>query len=56
MLVVLGPAGARVTVRPVTPEARGLDTPVVVGFRPGYRYRLQLWNLPDEPNRVVRVR
>ena len=42
----VGPDGSRITVRPGTPEARMLDTPTVVGFRPGYGYRLQLGNLP----------
>ena len=36
-----------------TPEARALPTPAVAGFRPGYGYRLQLTNLPEEPGRSL---
>jgi len=50
---VVAPGAARVTVRPATPEARILPTPTVIGFRPGYRYRLQISNLPEEPTRIV---
>lgn len=50
---VVGPAGMQVTVRPATPEPRTLPTPTVIGFRPGYRYRLQLSNFPEQPGRVV---
>jgi uncharacterized repeat protein (TIGR01451 family) len=50
---IVGPAGSLVTVRPATPEARGVASPAVIGFRPGYRYRFQLSNLPDEPGRVI---
>jgi uncharacterized repeat protein (TIGR01451 family) len=50
---VIGPAGMQVTVRPATPEARIFPTPTVIGFRPGYRYRLQISNLPEQPGRVV---
>src|SRR5437764_3455409 len=50
---VVGPEGAQVTVRPATPEARIYPAPVAVGLRPGYRYRLQVSNLPDDPRRVI---
>jgi uncharacterized repeat protein (TIGR01451 family) len=50
---VVGPDGMQVTFRPGTPEARMFPAPAVAGFRPGYGYRLQLGNLPDEPGRVL---
>jgi uncharacterized repeat protein (TIGR01451 family) len=50
---VVGPAGTKVTFRPGTPEARTVTAPAVAGFRPGYGYRLQLTDLPDEPDRAL---
>ena len=50
---VVVPEGTRVVFRPGTPEARTLAAPAVAGFRPGYGYRLQLGNLPDQPGRVL---
>jgi uncharacterized repeat protein (TIGR01451 family) len=49
----VGPEGVRVTVRPGSPEARTFDAPTVAGFRPGYGYRLQLSNIPEQPGRVL---
>jgi uncharacterized repeat protein (TIGR01451 family) len=50
---VVAPEGTQVVFRPATPEARSMATPAVAGFRPGYAYRIQLANLPDQPGRVV---
>ncbi|HXD89144.1 MAG TPA: hypothetical protein VN641_21815 [Urbifossiella sp.] len=46
---VLAPQGVRVAFYPGSPLARLHDTPAVVGLRPGYRYRLELSNLPYHP-------
>jgi uncharacterized repeat protein (TIGR01451 family) len=50
---VVAPEGARVVFRPGTPEARAFAAPAVAGFRPGYGYRLQLGDLPDQPGRIL---
>lgn len=50
---VLAPQGVRVTAYPGTPGARMFDAPSVFGLRPGYRYRLELSNLPYHPGRVL---
>src|SRR5687768_10886111 len=50
---VVGPAGASVTFRPGTPEARTFPTPAVAGFRPGYGYRLHLSGLPTAPDQPL---
>src|SRR5947209_10958819 len=50
---VVAPDGTRVVFRPGTPEARSMATPAVAGFRPGYGYRIQLTDLPDQAGRVV---
>ena len=39
--------------RPGTPEARAFAAPAIAGFRPGYGYRIQLGNLPEQPGRVL---
>ena len=44
---VLGPAGMKVTFHPGSPLARTFETPVDVGVRPGYLYRLELSGLPQ---------
>lgn len=46
---VMVPAGVKVTVLPGAPQAKSFDAQVVVGFRPGYAYRLELSNLPGYP-------
>jgi uncharacterized repeat protein (TIGR01451 family) len=50
---VVAPEGTKVVFRPGTPESRVLATPAVAGFRPGYGYRIQLTELPDQPGRVL---
>ena len=50
---VLAPAGVKVTVLPGSPAATTLATPTVVGFRPGYVYRLALTDLPGHPGRAL---
>lgn len=46
---VMGPAGMKVTFYPGTPAERTLDTPALVGVRPGYVYRVAL-SVPQAPN------
>src|SRR5262249_24235566 len=48
-----GPIGARVTVHSGVALPRELQTPVAVGYRPGYIYRFALSQLPDAPNAVL---
>ncbi|HEV3081017.1 MAG TPA: DUF11 domain-containing protein [Gemmataceae bacterium] len=43
------PAATQVTVYPGGPGGRQYTGPVVVGFRPGYIYRVKLANLVDHP-------
>ncbi|MDB5312340.1 MAG: hypothetical protein JWO38_6542 [Gemmataceae bacterium] len=50
---VLAPKGVRVTIYPGSPLARMYDAPAVIGFRPGYVYRLELANLPYHPGKVL---
>lgn len=50
---VLAPKGVRVAVHAGSPLARMYDTPVVMGFRPGYVYKLELSNLPYHPGRML---
>ncbi len=50
---VIAPKGVRVTVYPGSPIARLYETPSVLGFRPGYTYRLELSNLPYFPGRTL---
>ena len=50
---ILAPPGVRVTAYPGSPIARLLDTPAVLGFRPGYIYRLELSNLPYHPGTTL---
>jgi uncharacterized repeat protein (TIGR01451 family) len=42
-----GPAGMTVTVYRGGPQGEMLNTPCVIGFRPGYRYRIALGGLPE---------
>jgi uncharacterized repeat protein (TIGR01451 family) len=44
-----GPPGLRTTFYQGQPRGRSFDTPVVVGMRPGYLYRIELSNLPGRP-------
>lgn len=44
-----GGPGLRVTFYQGRPRGRAFDAPVVVGMRPGYRYRLELSHLPGHP-------
>src|SRR5947209_8451215 len=48
-LRLLGPAGVTATVFPGHARPADLTLPSVVGLRPGYRYRLRLTGLPDQP-------
>ena len=50
---VIAPKGVRVAVYPGSPIARIHETPTLLGFRPGYTYRLELTNLPYHPGRVL---
>src|SRR5262245_58975993 len=50
---VLAPKGVRVTAYPGSPLAKSFDTPVVLAFRPGYSYRFELSNLPNQPGRTL---
>src|SRR5262249_7627728 len=45
----VGAPGVRVTLSPGCPAAQGYDVPAVVGFRPGYIYRVQLKGFPNYP-------
>jgi uncharacterized repeat protein (TIGR01451 family) len=45
-----GPAGLRITFYPGPGEAKEYTAPAVVGFRPGYIYRIKLTGLPGHPN------
>ena len=47
-----GPAGAKLTVVRDEPQPHQLDLPCLVGFRPGYSYRLAVSNLPGRPGVV----
>ena len=47
-----GPAGAKLTVVRDVSTPQDVDLPCVVGFRPGYIYRLALSNLPGRPGAV----
>jgi uncharacterized repeat protein (TIGR01451 family) len=46
---IIPPAGVRVTFLPGTPEAAVFTEPAVIGFRPGYSYRVELSELPGQP-------
>ena len=46
-----GPAGMKVSLYRGTAPAQSFDTPCLVAFRPGYRYRIELGNLPDRLRR-----
>src|SRR5438045_4098372 len=48
-LRLLGPPGATATAFPGHTQRTDLSLPGVVGVRPGYRYRLRLTGLPDQP-------
>jgi uncharacterized repeat protein (TIGR01451 family) len=50
---VIAPPGVKVTVLPGTPAAKTYPTPTVIGFRPGYAYRLELTNLPNRPGAAL---
>jgi uncharacterized repeat protein (TIGR01451 family) len=43
-----GPPGMKVTIYRGGPVGEMLNTPCVVGFRPGYRYRIELGDLPAQ--------
>lgn len=49
---ILGPEGLAITFHPGSSKPQRFDAPVVVGFRPGYVYRLEL-SLPNQPNLKV---
>lgn len=46
---ILGPAGLEATLYRGSEKGSPFPTPVTVGLRPGYVYRLELTNLPDRP-------
>ena len=48
-----GPAGAKLTVVRDEPQPHQLDLPCLVGFRPGYSYRLAVGDLPGRPGVVL---
>jgi len=50
---VIAPDGVHVTIHPGTPLAKKFTTPMMVGFRPGYAYRLELTNLPNHPGEAL---
>ncbi|MBX9623716.1 MAG: DUF11 domain-containing protein, partial [Gemmataceae bacterium] len=50
---VIAPEGVRVTFYPGTPLARTAPSGALFGLRPGYRYRLELSNLPTQPGRAL---
>ncbi len=47
-----GPQGLRVTLYQGSPEGKEFATPVTVGFRPGYIYRIKLSGIPGLPNQA----
>ena len=50
---LLGPAGMKVTIYRGGAAAQTFDAPCMVGFRPGYRYRVQLSGMADHPGITV---
>lgn len=50
---VVAPEGTHIVFRPATPEARAFAAPAIAGFRPGYGYRLQLTDIPEQAGRVL---
>jgi uncharacterized repeat protein (TIGR01451 family) len=44
---IAGPTGMRVTIYRGTPQSQTMNTPCVVAFRPGYRYRIELGGLQE---------
>jgi uncharacterized repeat protein (TIGR01451 family) len=48
----VGPAGAKLTIVREEPEPRKLDLPALVGFRPGYSYRIAVSDLPGRPGAI----
>jgi uncharacterized repeat protein (TIGR01451 family) len=47
-----GPQGLRVTFYQGTPEGKEFPTPVAVGLRPGYVYRIKVSGIPGHPNQA----
>jgi uncharacterized repeat protein (TIGR01451 family) len=50
---LVGPPGMQVTVYRGAAQGQTLPTPCVIGFRPGYRYRLQLGNINGQRGLTV---
>jgi len=50
---IIGPAGLHATVYQGTPEGNEFPTPVTVGLRPGYIYRIKLTGLPGHPTEAL---
>jgi hypothetical protein len=50
---IIGPAGLHATVYQGTPEGSEFPTPVTVGLRPGYIYRIKLTGLPGHPTEAL---
>jgi uncharacterized repeat protein (TIGR01451 family) len=46
---MLLPAGAKLTLQPGSGDAKRIDPAVTVGFRPGYSYRLEISDIPNNP-------
>ena len=49
----IGPPGLRATFYQGEPRGRAFDTPVVVGMRPAYPYRIQFSHLPGHPGASI---
>src|SRR6266480_23363 len=47
-----GPKGAKITVYRGFDKGQTLELPCTVGFRPGYAYRLAVFDLPGFPRQV----
>jgi uncharacterized repeat protein (TIGR01451 family) len=50
---VIAPAGVKVSVAPGTPDAARYPAPTTFGFRPGYRYQLELTDIPGRPGEAL---
>lgn len=48
-LKMLVPEGSKLTVQPGTPTARPAAANAIIGFRPGYAYRLEISDIPNNP-------
>jgi uncharacterized repeat protein (TIGR01451 family) len=46
---MLLPAGTKMTLQPGSADAKRIDSGLTVGFRPGYSYRMELSDIPNNP-------